>query len=853
MTLPHDATARRVELALLAHARGWAVSPLRGKEAYLPGWQKRPAPSREDVVAWATAGNVGLRTGRVSGVLIVDVDGHRGGTIPTWAEAAPRVRTGRGGAHCYFAWPGEPIPNSKDRVAPGVEILGDGKQAVYAGGVHPDTGAVYTWEIEPGPELPPFPEDVAATLRARKAPKAERPPLRVLPSEHPGLTAYGRRAIQLELRRVRETPEGRRNDELNVAAYNLGQLHAGGEIPEVQDDLLAAALEVGLPTAEAEKTIRSGWKAGVKDPRKAPPRAPRPGPPPARRATKGGVVAEPGVLLTDLGNARRLVRLHGQDLRFTGAMGWLVWDGRRWRRDETGEAERRAKDAVRAIWDEIRGEDPDDDERVTKWAVTSQGAARIEAMLKLARSEPELSTRDEEFDRDAWLLNVLNGTIDLRTGELRPQRREDLLTKLVPVAYDPAATAPRWRAFLEQVQPDPEVRAFLARFAGYCLTGEMGEQVFAVHHGGGSNGKGVYSDTLLSVFGDYASVTPYATFVQRRPDAPTNDLAALRGARLVVASEPNEGMRLDEGAVKSITGEDPVSARFHYREFFTYRPTCKLILTGNHRPRIRGTDHAMWRRVLLVPWPVTVTNPDKDLRRRLREEASGILRWIVEGGLAWQREGLRSPEVVRAAVDEYREAEDHVGRFIADRCVLGANLVVSSKELRASYEAWASDEGEEAMSGRAFGGRLTDRGIRAIRNRDGIRGRGWRGIGLGTLGTDGHLAGEGAPHARAREDLSPGRVQASNVSKADAELLVVDDGMPRDLAGGTASTADERDAVGDPRGPGPMCPICHQWDREAGAAGGCRYCGQFLEATGQRRPGPRARPDDGRSGDAGWA
>jgi len=252
----NDVTARRVELALAAHARGWVLTPLHGKEAYLPGWQKRPPPSRDDVEAWATAGNVGVRTGRVSGILIVDVDVHRGGSIPSWAEAAPRVRTGRGCAHCYFAWPAEPIPNSKDRVAPGVEILGDGKQAVYAGGVHSETGVIYAWEIEPGAELPPFPADVAATLRAPKAPKAERPALRVLPTVDLGLSAYGRRAIGDELGRVRSAPEGRRNDELNVAAFNLGQLHAGGEIPEVQDDLLAAALEVGLPEGEAEKTIR---------------------------------------------------------------------------------------------------------------------------------------------------------------------------------------------------------------------------------------------------------------------------------------------------------------------------------------------------------------------------------------------------------------------------------------------------------------------------------------------------------------------------------------------------------------------------------------------------------------------
>jgi len=284
MSASNDVTARRVELALAAHARGWVLTPLRGKEAYLTGWQKRPRPTREDVQAWATAGNVGVRTGRVSGIVLVDVDVHRGGSIPAWAETAPRVRTGRGGAHCYFAAPADQIPNSKDAVAPGVEILGDGKQGVYAGSVHPDTGVVYAWEIEPGPELPAFPDDVAATLRARKVSKGERPQLRVLPAVDRELTAYGRRAIGDEIDRVRQATEGSRNDTLNVAAFNLGQLHAGGEIPDVQDDLLAAGLEAGLPAAEAEKTIDSGWVAGAKEPRNAPPRAARVGPSTARRA-----------------------------------------------------------------------------------------------------------------------------------------------------------------------------------------------------------------------------------------------------------------------------------------------------------------------------------------------------------------------------------------------------------------------------------------------------------------------------------------------------------------------------------------------------------------------------------------
>ncbi len=512
----------------------------------------------------------------------------------------------------------------------------------------------------------------------------------------------------------------------------------------------------------------------------------------------------PVELCTDLGNARRLVERHGHDLLYTGALGWLVWDGRRWSCDDTGEAERRAKDAVRSIRDEVRrlteGGEANAADELWKWALKSQGSARLDAILRLARTEPEIAARGGEFDKDPWLLNVLNGTLDLRTGDLRPHRRDDLLTKLVPVGFDPKAEAPQWRRFLEEVQPDPEARGFLARYAGYCLTGEMGEQVFAVHHGGGSNGKGVYSDMLLAVLGDYAGVTPFATFVQRRPDAPTNDLAALRGARLVVASEPNEGMRLDEGTVKAITGEDPITARYHYKEFSTFYPTCKLVLTGNHRPRIRGTDHAMWRRVLLVPWPVTVTTRNKNLRRHLREELPGILRWAVEGCLAWQREGLCAPRVVRAAVEEYREAEDHVGRFIADRCQLGSDLVISSKDLRSAYGAWAEEDGENVLSAKAFGSRLTTRGLTPVKDVAGLRGRGWRGITVATDATDRHIGGGSPPtRAGANEHFSQQSAEASQLSQ-------------------------------------PALPACPSCDRGAGGSAGWQGCGECLAAIGEGAP-----------------
>lgn len=554
--------------------------------------------------------------------------------------------------------------------------------------------------------------------------------------------------------------------------------------------------------------------------------------------------ADAAGLRTDLANARRLVTHHGSDLLYSRALGWLVWDGRRWRRDGTGAAMRRAKATARLIWSEAReARTAEDAEELGKWAAKSQGSERLRAMLTVAETEPEIALATDELDTDPWLLNVANGTLDLRTGVLREHRRDDLITLLSPVAYDPDARAPGWERFLEQVQPDPEVREFLARFAGYCLTGMMGEQVFAIHHGGGENGKGVYSDTLRGILGEYAKVTPYDTFLVRRAGGATNDLAALRGARLVVAAEPNEGVRLDEAAVKGFTGEDPITCRFHYQEFFTYQPTGKLILTGNHRPRIRGTDHAMWRRVRLVPWPLTITKEkrDNDLRRKLRDELPGILAWAVRGCLAWQREGLPAPASVLAAVEEYRQEEDHVGRFVADQCRLGSNLVVSSKDLRVAYEAWVEEEGEEPLSSRALGAKLSDRGIRSIRNTDGIRGRGWKGLALGTLGTHGRFGAESSPTESGMGSFTERSAEASQASQPE----------PEDPVEAAEREAVRAEGCGEPVGP--ICPVCDRVDRAAGADADCRTCRQFLAAKGVIPPDPRDGPAPGHPEDPRWS
>lgn len=434
--------------------------------------------------------------------------------------------------------------------------------------------------------------------------------------------------------------------------------------------------------------------------------------------------------LTDLGNARRLVERHGQDLRFCGSIGWLVYDGRRWGKDETGEVMRCAKETVRGIYAEAEAaENPADRKALAAHAMRSEAEPRLRAMIALAESEPGIPVRPEHLDGHGWLLNVENGTLNLCTGELGLHRREDLLTKLVPVSYDAAARAPLWEAFLARVLAgDAELIAFLQRAFGYALTADVREQVLFILYGTGSNGKTTLLEMMRDTLGDYAQPTRPETLLVKKGDAIPNDVAALRGARLVYACEPEGSKRLAEALVKQLTGGDTVTARFMRREFFSFRPTFKVFFAANHKPHVRGTDHAIWRRVRLVPFTVTIPDLEQDrmLPEKLRGERPGILRWLVQGCLAWQREGLRPPDAVRVATAEYRAEQDALGAFLAECCVAETGATVAIKELYVRYAEWCAEARETPVTKRELGALLEERGFepdrtKASRLRVGLR------------------------------------------------------------------------------------------------------------------------------------
>ncbi len=469
----------------------------------------------------------------------------------------------------------------------------------------------------------------------------------------------------------------------------------------------------------------------------------------------------PAVLRTELGNARRFVALQGERFRYVPQWKrWLHWTGRRWERDVDGEAERAMKSVIDQLLAEALDLEGKERDQHLRWVLASQKANAVRAALYLASTEPGIPVQPDELDTDPWALNVENGTIDLRTGELGAHDPTQLITKLAPVTYRPDATNDRWDTFLASAtRGDNELAAFLARAAGYTLTGQTTEEVLFFVHGPTQAGKSTFAEALTATIGDYHRRTNFDTFLTRTDDrGPRTDIARLTGARLVISNEIEDGKRIAEGLVKSLTGGDTITARELYQAEFEYRPAFKLWLVANHAPKVRHGDDAIWRRILRIPFEHTVEADERDdtLKAHLAHDPdarSAILTWAVQGCLAWQHDGLQVPGTVTDATAAYRADQDPIGDFLADRCHLHPDLWALAKELRREYDEWADENGvsrQARLSARAFAAVLEERGCRSTRRRiAGHTQRVWDGIGLLDLIT---LNARDAAHERAERD-----------------------------------------------------------------------------------------------------
>ncbi|MCK6467084.1 MAG: phage/plasmid primase, P4 family [Candidatus Brocadia sinica] len=437
---------------------------------------------------------------------------------------------------------------------------------------------------------------------------------------------------------------------------------------------------------------------------------------------------------TDLGNAKRLVSQHGAKIRYCFAWKkWLVWDGKAWGIDNNGQILRLAKKTVHNIYQEAYlASDPDISERLGKWGAKSQGKDKITAMVSLAESEEGIPISPNELDTNPYLLNCLNGTIDLKTGDLKPHDPKDFITKIIRVEYDPAAQYPQWLEFLEMIfNWNYDLIRFIQRAVGYSLTGDTSEQCLFLPYGLGENGKSSFIDAISTLLGDYAQTADFETFLIKKNDGGTrNDIARMKGRRFISAVETEGDRRLAEVLVKQLTGGDTITARFLYGEFFDFKPEFKLWLACNHKPNIKGTDHAIWRRIKLIPFNVKIPKEKRILKSKVMEmftkEFPGILAWAVQGSLEWRRGGLQTPEEVQNATNHYREEMDVIGVFLAECCILTPEVKSKASDLYGAYKNWCEAGGEYILSQRSFGLRLTERGLERVKS----SGNYWRGIGI---------------------------------------------------------------------------------------------------------------------------
>jgi putative DNA primase/helicase len=481
-----------------------------------------------------------------------------------------------------------------------------------------------------------------------------------------------------------------------------------------------------------DSCFNCGWRLGEPVPLPEP----EPEQPKAARAPREDIPGDPAPKepMTDLGYARRLIHVYGDQLRYVPAWRrWLVWDGTRWAHDSTGQAPRWMKVIARRLTIGAQSIRDADQRRAAVIAARHRESAHaIAGSLTLASTETELAVPVDALDADPYLLNCANGTLDLRTRELRPHDPADLLTKVTRAAYRPKASSPAWAAFLARVQPGETMRAYLGRVTGLALEGKVTEHLLPVHYGDGCNGKTTFFEAVSFALGDYAGPGDPELLTARSFDAHPTGTADLFGKRLVLLHETDSGRRLAEATVKRLTGGDEVKARRMREDFWSFTPSHTFAMLTNHKPVIGGTDQGIWRRVRLIPWPVQIPDDEQDgeLGDRLQLEADAVLWWLADGYAHWRATGLGDPAPVIKATADWRDESDALGRFLGQRCLTGPHFHVRSAELFAAWCQWCQAEGEEAGTHTAFSAALLKAGFGKRRSSGGYV---WDGLGLAVL------------------------------------------------------------------------------------------------------------------------
>jgi P4 family phage/plasmid primase-like protien len=515
-----------------------------------------------------------------------------------------------------------------------------------------------------------------------------------------------------------------------VAETIAGIVGGGCQILNPDDIARACGLDCAPKAWDAADAVRDKMPATLLAKILGPQEAPAPG-------------AAPEHDLTDLGNGRRFADQNRGSMHYChDTSRWLWFDGVRWVEDRTGESDRRAKQTIESIYDEAKAETRDVRRAgLFKHAGRSQSRDKIRAAADMARSEPGIPILMDAFDSSPWLLNCPNGTVDLKTGQLRPHRREDYMTKLAGCPFDPAAKSERFQKYLDFVTGgDPALETFLRRAMGYSLTGSTAEEVLFFVYGPAASGKTTFLEAGRSCLGQYAQKVPFQALLKKKESSGASpEIARLVGVRLAFSSEVNKGERLAEGLVKEMTGGEKMAARNLFENTREFTPTHKLWLVANDRPQVSDDDTGLWRRILVLPFSRTVPAEKRDpaLKEALQDplrDAPAVLAWMVRGCLEWQREGLGVPPAVLTATDAYREDMDPLREFFSSELVKEEGGSAPVAEVRSRYEDWCKASGiRYPLTARDFNARL-----RAIGATDALIRRGeqnrpvkcWRGLKL---------------------------------------------------------------------------------------------------------------------------
>lgn len=705
-----------------------------GKHPIIHDWQTFATTDREQIALWWGAeypgANIGVATGRESGIWVLDVDEgrKRDGTFKEGLYSLTRLmdehrglppttvhRTGGGGTQHFFRIPDgieiRTVVGGLGKDFPDIDIKGEGGFVV----VPPSTSGKGPYTVESAHPVPDTPQWLldklmdsgAAVIAGTRNPSMpDGPaPAGVVPSDAPSWVAG---SIEEKLQAVRDAPDNKGNNTINRMAYMIGQYvpHGWITIDDAHSRLMEAVMAWVHPHPQADYTIRRALHQGAADPYV--PRAAPDMPPDTGEVHRG-----------QMRMASRLAARYAGSLLFAYGIGWHVWDGTRWAKDQDGAARRAVHDTLRESLHEIADMDKQAGSAMYDDVRKCESSNAIEGILKIASALVAFAVAGSRLDADPYLFNTAGGTLDLRTGEMLRHDPRHLITKVSPFAV--GGDGREFRAFLERILPEQETRRYVQKLFGYAMYGKVTEHIMPIFTGEGANGKGTLRDAVKAAFGDYAVEVEPELLISQKHQRHGSFKMRLRGARLVFMSETERDRRFDEATMKKLTGGDPIEANYMRENPIEFNPSHTLVMVTNHLPRL-SDDPACWRRLRAIPFDVNIPLQEQDgeLPDRLVADGGSVLAWVLEGFRMYREEGLVLPETVEGRTRQYRIDSDVIMRFLDESTQKDSASRIKANDLYQSWSAWCVLNREYAGTSTSFGESVKNKGVKAHRTAKGV-------------------------------------------------------------------------------------------------------------------------------------